>query len=193
MEHRCSMSPACVAPISRTSTSVRGSAERTVRGNPSSLFKLPSVAETRFPACLRMVARASLVVVFPTVPVMPTTMGEGASGRTSVHLASLCSAFSGSSTTRVGTSRGRVATVATAPRRCASGAKSAPSVRPRRAKNRSPSRTLRESIAAPPTMVFGVGGREIRSHGACGFCKRGRPHQSGSSAWKPRRSGGTLK
>jgi hypothetical protein len=81
------------------------------------LLKFPAVAETRLPAYRSTVARASLVVVLPTVPVIPTTSGAGESSRTSVHLARRCIASSGSPTTRVGTSRGREATAATAPRR----------------------------------------------------------------------------
>src|SRR5918997_5167274 len=143
------MSPGWVAPISRTRTSVRGSATSTVRGSPISLLKFPAVAETFFPAYRSRVARASLVVVLPTLPVMPIT--SGASPHRRVHRASRCIASRGSSTMRVGTSRGRVATAATAPRKYASEAKSAPSVRPRRAKKRSPSRTALESAAAPRT------------------------------------------
>src|SRR5918997_3109267 len=143
------MSPGWVAPISRTKTSVRGSATSTVRGSPISLLKFPADAETFFPAYRSKVARASLVVVLPTLPVMPIT--SGASPRRRVHRASRCIASRGFSTMRVGTSRGRVATAATAPRRYASGAKSAPSTRPRRAKKRSPFRTALESAAAPRT------------------------------------------
>src|SRR5215207_5830878 len=143
------MSPLCVAPISRTKTSVLSSAARTVRGNPISLLKLPAVAETRRPLDRRMASMASLAVVLPTVPVTPTTLGEFILFR--LHRASSCNATSGSSTTTVGTGSGREATAATAPLRYASGAKSAPSVRPCSAKKSSPPRTLRESTEAPVT------------------------------------------
>src|ERR687890_658876 len=143
------MSPLCVAPISRTKTSVLSSAARTVRGNPISLLKLPAVAETRRPLDRKTASRASLTVVLPTVPVTPTTLGEFILFR--LHRASSCNATSGSSTTTVGTGSGREATAATAPLRYASGAKSAPSVRPCSAKKSSPPRTLRESTEAPVT------------------------------------------
>ena len=45
-----------------------------VRGRPSSLFWLPSVLMV-LPRALRAVAQNSLVVVLPTLPVTPTTLG----------------------------------------------------------------------------------------------------------------------
>ena len=66
-------------PISRTSTSTSSGASRIVTGRPCSLLKLRSLAATRRPAPTAA-AMKSLVVVLPTLPVMPTTVAGSCAG-----------------------------------------------------------------------------------------------------------------
>ena len=68
------ISPAWFMPISMTAYCVPASIWNRVRGRPSSLFWLPSVLMVA-PRALRAVAQNSLVVVLPTLPVTPTTLG----------------------------------------------------------------------------------------------------------------------
>ena len=72
MSHSQAMWPAPRAPISMTATSVSSWALTRVRGTPSSLLKLFSLAVTTWRRP-RAAAVRSLVEVLPTEPVMPTT------------------------------------------------------------------------------------------------------------------------
>ena len=122
MRQSSAMFPTWSAPISRTRISVLAGAASTVRGSPISLFRFPRVALTRVPPERNTAESASLVVVLPMLPVMPTTVGASVPGRRSDQRARSCRAASGSSTTRVGPASGREATAATAPLRRASSA-----------------------------------------------------------------------
>ena len=73
MSHRRRISPKPRMPISSTRTSVSSGAPRTVTGRPCSLLKLRSLATTRLPGATAARMR-SLVLVLPTLPVMPTTV-----------------------------------------------------------------------------------------------------------------------
>ena len=59
-------------PISSTQISCSRVRRKRVRGRPSSLLKFPSVFSTRY-FCPSTEATMSLVVVLPTLPVMPIT------------------------------------------------------------------------------------------------------------------------
>ena len=86
-------------PISSTSTSVSSGAPRTVTGRPWSLLKLRSLAATRRLAPTAAATR-SLVLVLPTLPVIPTTV---ASSVDRAHEARSSSAVDVSGTTTSGT------------------------------------------------------------------------------------------
>ena len=66
------ISPKSLIPISTTATSCSGSRRNIVSGNPTWLLWFPSVRITFFSA-ERASAIISFVVVFPTLPVTPTT------------------------------------------------------------------------------------------------------------------------
>ena len=68
---RC-ISPKSLIPISRTAISSSSLRRNTVRGSPSSLLKFPSVFKVRY-FWESTAAIISFVLVFPTLPVMPTT------------------------------------------------------------------------------------------------------------------------
>ena len=67
------MSSGWLAPISMTAISVSSPIERSDRGIPMSLLRLPFVAATLYFA-ERTLVISSLVVVLPLVPVRPTTV-----------------------------------------------------------------------------------------------------------------------
>ncbi len=66
------ISPNSLMPISTTAAAYSGESRSTVSGTPIWLFWFPSVLRTFFPAETASAA-ISLVVVFPTLPVTPTT------------------------------------------------------------------------------------------------------------------------
>ena len=67
------ISPKSLIPISRTAISQSSRICSTVSGSPTSLLKFPSVFRTRKPFDSTL-ATNSFVLVFPTLPVMPTTL-----------------------------------------------------------------------------------------------------------------------
>ena len=107
------ISPKPRMPISRTSTSVSAGAARIVTGRPCSLLKLRSFAATRRPAPTAASTR-SLVLVLPTLPVIPTTVAVSWSR---AHAANAISAtpVSATSMTVIDVSTEREASAAGAP------------------------------------------------------------------------------
>jgi hypothetical protein len=85
---RRAISPSPRMPNSTTSTSVSSGAATIVTGSPCSLLKLRSLAATRRSAATAAATR-SLVLVLPTLPVIPTTV---AGRRVRAQLASAMSA-----------------------------------------------------------------------------------------------------
>ena len=67
------ISPKSLIPISSTAISSLSSSVKTVSGRPISLLKLPCVFFTLY-FCARTDAIVSFVLVFPTLPVIPTTL-----------------------------------------------------------------------------------------------------------------------
>ena len=68
-----SISPKSLIPISRTATSSSSVSLKTVSGSPISLLKLPSVFNTLYFSDKTELI-VSLVLVLPTLPVIPTTL-----------------------------------------------------------------------------------------------------------------------
>ena len=66
------ISPKSLIPISRTAISSSSRRRKTVRGRPNSLLKFPCVFRVRY-FSFSTEAITSFVLVFPTLPVIPTT------------------------------------------------------------------------------------------------------------------------
>src|SRR5215218_1975851 len=151
--HNRAISPKPRMPISSTRTSVSAGAARIVTGRPCSLLKLRSFAATRRPAPTAARTK-SLVLVLPTLPVMPTTVA-GSSRR--AHAANAISAapVSATSTTVIDASTGREASVAGAPASAAAATNSWPSRAATRGTNSWPGTSARESNEAPSRSTSG--------------------------------------
>ena len=162
MSASLAISPNWLMPISTTAASTVSSSWNIVSGTPIWLFWLPCVFMTRLPA-ERARATISFVVVFPTLPVMPTI---GIENRARYALASACSAFSVSSTaihawvsciavcSCVKTAAAPASSVAEI-NRCAS------TRSPRIGTNKAPGSTWRLSVVTCVTCVFGSPQRSL--------------------------------
>ena len=152
------MSPGWLAPISTTASCVSEVMRSRVKGTPMLLFRLPSVAVTRYltDSTSRI---SSFVVVLPFVPVKAMTV-NGFPSTIVIDLcqrASSCKVFKVSSTfTRRGSSEAATAadlltTAYLAPSSSAFSAYSLPSkFSPFRAKNISPPLSVRVSVVTTP-------------------------------------------
>ena len=165
ISHRYFNPPCSLMPISITAASQVFESRSRVSGTPSQLFRLPSVASTRY-RVLSTAAAISLVVVFPLLPVMPTT---GIRKRRRYVLPRAPSAVPGVSTTIIVPDRLRrfrssaqclETTAADAPFSRASSTKRCPSRfpfarSPSSAKNSSPAFNTRESMQPPTGQIAG--------------------------------------
>src|SRR5215212_2350119 len=143
------MWPIARAPISATRKRVVGSIRATVSGTPSSLLRFP-IGDTVGPVGSRSCASTSLVEVLPEEPVIASTRRPWACPATTWSRARAPSAVNGSGTTRLNPgSTGRETSTALAPSARARTTKSWPSARsPRKATNRAPGVTARESATS---------------------------------------------
>jgi len=157
--HSSSISPGLSIAISSTEISWSGCNVRSASGRPSREFMFPGLRCTA-KRDSSSVATASLAVVLPTVPVIPTTRAPHVS-RQADATSFIATRVSGEMTavTSSGRCSGRRSqTTATAPAAVASRTKSFPSrFSPLNAAKRSPGRTVRES-GEPPVMGRSVPG-----------------------------------
>ncbi len=125
-------------------------------------------------------ASASLVVVLPTLPVMPTTVGAGASWRAAASTGRAAAARPGDPQRRASAPSSGRSWRPSPPRRAgtASGAKSAPSVRPRRAKKGPPPARVASRWRPRAPRRFPRGRQDAGADGPRDLLEGGRPQRS---------------